>query len=544
MGFIGGSAARVAFATAAALVVVAVLGASAAGSASGPVDAKHFFWAQRPGSGGNGERRCKQHHLPRRQRRPRRDRRPDDAGRVPRLLGHRVGHAASPPPTRTGSSTRARRCRTTSTRSWPISAAASGRPCRRSTAATCRPGRRAAPASRGPSTSRIPKHQLKGVWTDPTPVPDEIIAFGLAREPRRRPDRDGGAAGGRALHVRPERDVHHHDAAAPGRDRTARLLRLPHADDEPRTGSATRSGSSTRSSRGRTPTGPVSGRAAGCTTSTRRATPSATASSTAGASSSATSTPRPSPTRTTSSPSRTAGTTTQTSENADKCAWIETQNITLGGHQFAVQPTWSNEAFDAGKDPAPCRARRSIGEPRPDGRGSRSPRTACRRPHTLPARRGAGAVERGGLENRWACKRPVGSNPTPAVSARTAAGDGVGSGRASTAGRVDRVAVARGDEPELVRPGDRLQSTVDAELGEDPLQVARDQRSSLHELDGRALRPTVRGHAADDVRPRRIHRQAALVIRERRIGQRRPGDHRRRRVLGVGVHAPRLRRRE
>jgi hypothetical protein len=40
----------------------------------------------------------------------------------------------------------------------------------------------------------------------------------------------------------------------------------------------------------------------------------------------------------------------QTSENADKCAWIETQNITLGGHKFAVQPTWSNEAFDAGKD--------------------------------------------------------------------------------------------------------------------------------------------------------------------------------------------------
>jgi hypothetical protein len=40
----------------------------------------------------------------------------------------------------------------------------------------------------------------------------------------------------------------------------------------------------------------------------------------------------------------------QTSENADKCAWTETQNITLGGHKFAVQPTWSNEAFDAGKD--------------------------------------------------------------------------------------------------------------------------------------------------------------------------------------------------
>ena len=39
-----------------------------------------------------------------------------------------------------------------------------------------------------------------------------------------------------------------------------------------------------------------------------------------------------------------------TSENGDKCAWIETQNITLAGHKFAVQPTWSNEAFDAGKD--------------------------------------------------------------------------------------------------------------------------------------------------------------------------------------------------
>jgi hypothetical protein len=37
----------------------------------------------------------------------------------------------------------------------------------------------------------------------------------------------------------------------------------------------------------------------------------------------------------------------QTSENADKCAWIDTQNITLGKHQFAVQPLWSNEAFDA-----------------------------------------------------------------------------------------------------------------------------------------------------------------------------------------------------
>ncbi len=40
----------------------------------------------------------------------------------------------------------------------------------------------------------------------------------------------------------------------------------------------------------------------------------------------------------------------QGSENGDKCAWYHTQNITLAGQLFAVQPTWSNEAFDAGKD--------------------------------------------------------------------------------------------------------------------------------------------------------------------------------------------------
>ena len=40
----------------------------------------------------------------------------------------------------------------------------------------------------------------------------------------------------------------------------------------------------------------------------------------------------------------------QGSENGDKCAWIPTPNISLGGHSFAVQPLWSNEAFDAGKN--------------------------------------------------------------------------------------------------------------------------------------------------------------------------------------------------
>jgi len=37
----------------------------------------------------------------------------------------------------------------------------------------------------------------------------------------------------------------------------------------------------------------------------------------------------------------------QTSENGDKCAWMNTQNIGLGARKFAVQPLWSNKAFDA-----------------------------------------------------------------------------------------------------------------------------------------------------------------------------------------------------
>jgi serine protease len=40
----------------------------------------------------------------------------------------------------------------------------------------------------------------------------------------------------------------------------------------------------------------------------------------------------------------------QGSENGDKCAWTNDQNIKLGGRSFAVQPMWSNEAFDAGLD--------------------------------------------------------------------------------------------------------------------------------------------------------------------------------------------------
>jgi hypothetical protein len=37
----------------------------------------------------------------------------------------------------------------------------------------------------------------------------------------------------------------------------------------------------------------------------------------------------------------------QGNENGDKCAWTNTQNVVLAGHRFAVQPLWSNRAYDA-----------------------------------------------------------------------------------------------------------------------------------------------------------------------------------------------------
>jgi hypothetical protein len=37
----------------------------------------------------------------------------------------------------------------------------------------------------------------------------------------------------------------------------------------------------------------------------------------------------------------------QTQENGDKCAWINVSNVTMNGNYYAVQPLWSNKAFDA-----------------------------------------------------------------------------------------------------------------------------------------------------------------------------------------------------
>jgi hypothetical protein len=96
-----------------------------------------------------------------------------------------------------------------------------------------------------------PKGQLKGVWTDPTPVPDDIVTLGLAQNLV--DDPIASEAVRAAQHFGWNRDAtyivlsHRRQRSGPARGRsTARTTRRPRAS----TGSAPRSGSSTRSSPG------------------------------------------------------------------------------------------------------------------------------------------------------------------------------------------------------------------------------------------------------------------------------------------------------
>ena len=191
-----------------------------------------------------------------------------------------------------------------------------------------------------------PKNQLKGVWTDPTPVPDDIIAPVSPRtsSTTRSPPRRRGPPGTSATTRRPPTSSSRRRARSrPASRCTAATTRRPRRS----TGSATRTASSTRSSRGRTRTGPESARAAACTTSTRRSNAFGNgifdgwSIVTGHEYAEAVTDPDNFATW------QDGWLDAQGSENGDKCAWTDTQNITLGSHAFAVQPLWSNEAFDA-----------------------------------------------------------------------------------------------------------------------------------------------------------------------------------------------------
>ena len=194
-----------------------------------------------------------------------------------------------------------------------------------------------------------PKHQLKGVWVDSTPVPSDIVTLGLAEnlvdDPIAMEAQRASAHFGYY-----DRDLHRDDAAAGDRDRAARLLRLPRADDEhrrlrqpvpapvrvhplPEHGLARPRQRRLRHAQRQRGQRLVRQRRLRRLQHRRR------------------SRVRGGGHRPGQLLRRPDGwNDAQTSENGDKCAWYHTQNITLAGHAYAVQPMWSNEAFDAGKD--------------------------------------------------------------------------------------------------------------------------------------------------------------------------------------------------
>ena len=94
-----------------------------------------------------------------------------------------------------------------------------------------------------------PKGQLKGVWTDPTPVPRDIVTLGLAENLV--DDPIASEAQRAAAHFGYNPQATYIILTPPTTIGTGEpvLLRLPHADHERRRPRQHRSGSSTRSSR-------------------------------------------------------------------------------------------------------------------------------------------------------------------------------------------------------------------------------------------------------------------------------------------------------
>ena len=181
-----------------------------------------------------------------------------------------------------------------------------------------------------------PTRQLKGVWTDPTPVPADIVTTGLAENATNDPIEAEAIAA--ANHFGYNINATYMILTPPGHGATAygTVYCAYHAETQHTTGHGVRYAF--------IPYVPEQG--AGCGANSVNAQNNAFGngyldgySIVAGHEYA----------EAVTDPDNQMGTQDgwndiQTSENGDKCAWMGLQNIALGRHSFAVQPMWSNEA--------------------------------------------------------------------------------------------------------------------------------------------------------------------------------------------------------
>ena len=187
-----------------------------------------------PGTGARGRARRlarQQPDLSRRQRRPGCDRRPGDAGRLPRLLG---------PPVGAGLPDRRHRREALLQQDAPelpqlVLHERRRQPLgRRADAVLQEHAGRLDELRRRLRLRHQPQAPVEGCVDRPDAGSGRHRHARPCREPRRRSDRSRGDARVGPLRVRSGRDLHRPYAARHDRDRSARLLRLPHADDQHR----------------------------------------------------------------------------------------------------------------------------------------------------------------------------------------------------------------------------------------------------------------------------------------------------------------------
>jgi hypothetical protein len=180
-----------------------------------------------------------------------------------------------------------------------------------------------------------PTHQLKGTWSDPTPVPSEIVTTGLAENQTNDPLETEALAA--AAHFGYNVNATYFILTPPGHGASAygSVYCAYHSETGHTTGRGVRYAF--------IPYVPEQG--AGCGENSVNANDSFGNGYLDGYSIVA----GHEYAEAVTDPDNQMGTQdgwndVQTSENGDKCAWTGLQNISVGGHPFAVQPMWSNEA--------------------------------------------------------------------------------------------------------------------------------------------------------------------------------------------------------